>query len=342
MTDSNKADDNHVRSGQTTLRKCVDVVGMLSLVLFVYLACACTTTEAQTTVTVTATGAALSPVEVVRFFYEKYMLYPGNPLVERTYAENPVLAQYLSAALIEEIEDTLSRMDHGGYDPFLCAQDNPNAIDVIMVASEENTASVLLHRLFGTAPDPQPVQVTLERISGKWLMVDVSCGGGSTPQPEGSEPSPPVLIAPLPAEILESETIFAFTDFGFQTAYPPAWQVQWLESYAQPGDPVVGYALFFTQAGPTPLTVVVISGSEEEFRTFFPEPSGGSIVMDVHGMQIHREEPVPGEVYYFSHSPYRPEQRVALRLIDRDGDLDEGWYQAAETMLATFSWQEAP
>jgi len=284
------------------------------------------------------------PEVVVQSFYENYLLYPGNPLTTRAFAENPTLRRHLTAELVQHIDSTLAGMDRGGYDPFLCAQAVPDAVAVELVQLDETTAEVLVSRFLGQADDPAPVSVGLERsLSGEWLIGTVTCfrtGGEVATLTEAAAADYAVL--PSSGNLLSDADWFVYSPFGFRIAFPAEWQFQLLDVEMRPGDPVVGYAHFFSEAGTVPLALVFINGDDASFRAFFPEPEGGGEELLVSGMAAQIEETVPGEFYYFLSSPLDPGWRVALRLIDRNGDLDPGWRDMVEAMLASAAWEGEP
>jgi hypothetical protein len=78
----------------------------------------------------TPTPTADSPEGVVRSFYTWYLdqAHSGaSPLSTRAYQQS----EYLSPALIAHVDDLMAASpDHGGYDPFLCAQTIPDRVEI--------------------------------------------------------------------------------------------------------------------------------------------------------------------------------------------------------------------
>jgi hypothetical protein len=67
------------------------------------------------------------PETVVQTFFDWYLAYAetGNPLVDGAYRDSP----YLTANLVSQVDEIIASFEGGGYDPFLCAQDIPGAIE---------------------------------------------------------------------------------------------------------------------------------------------------------------------------------------------------------------------
>lgn len=77
-------------------------------------------------------GAEEESEEVVEGFYRWYLDYvsnTGNPLVDQAYHQNDMLSQ----AMVQRVDEIIASFDQGGYDPFLCAQDVPESIELLAV-----------------------------------------------------------------------------------------------------------------------------------------------------------------------------------------------------------------
>jgi len=122
------------------------------------------------------------PAQVVNSFYTWYLDYVGydeasqefrNPLVDGSYQERTEL----STALIEEVATI--RDEQGGYhyDPFLCAQDIPESLDITEVDYlTDHDAAVLVKTRFGFNPHPNYMVVSLmEQDTDGWLITKVDC-----------------------------------------------------------------------------------------------------------------------------------------------------------------------
>lgn len=125
--------------------------------------------------------ADVAPEEVVAGFYGWYLeaidLQAGeNPLVERSYRSS----EFLSEAFVDEVDALLDSFHHGGYDPFLLAQDVPVEVAVgewpsgtgLELVGDE--ALVIVEMFWGGNPEPSERLVSLKRIDGDWKIVDVA------------------------------------------------------------------------------------------------------------------------------------------------------------------------
>ncbi len=110
------------------------------------------------------------PEEVVASFYEGYLeaidLQAGrNPLVDRAYRSS----EFLSEDFVAEVDQLLDSFEHGGYDPFLLAQDVPESVEVGEAVVSGETAQVRVETSF----EGHVFLVTLRRIDGVWMIDDV-------------------------------------------------------------------------------------------------------------------------------------------------------------------------
>jgi hypothetical protein len=62
-----------------------------------------------------------TPETVVESFYNWYIGYPGNALVDGAYRSS----EYLTTEFVRKVDEIIASFDKGGYDLFLCAQDIP-------------------------------------------------------------------------------------------------------------------------------------------------------------------------------------------------------------------------
>ena len=118
--------------------------------------------------------AQLSPVETAEAFYTWYLDYiqPGseqmrNPLVDRAYRDSP----YLSTSMIEGVDALLESFEQemgGGFDPFLLAQDIPQAIEG---KAGETQDTVIVRQRFGDTW--HELNVSLVQQEGRWLIDDI-------------------------------------------------------------------------------------------------------------------------------------------------------------------------
>lgn len=104
------------------------------------------------------------PAGSAKAFYTWYLAYAetGNPLVDGVYRDSP----FLSAAFIGKVDETIAGFDQGGFDPFLLAQDIPNAFTV-NPGYTEDTATVGL----GFGPQSfKMIQLNFVQENGRWLI----------------------------------------------------------------------------------------------------------------------------------------------------------------------------
>jgi hypothetical protein len=115
--------------------------------------------------------AEVLPEEVVSGFYDWYLgavdFQAGrSPLVDRAYRSS----EFLSQDFVAEVDARLDSFEHGGYDPFLLAQDVPTDFQVGQAVVSDGTAQVLVETSF----EGHALLVTLKRIDGAWKIADVS------------------------------------------------------------------------------------------------------------------------------------------------------------------------
>lgn len=138
---------------------------LLLLLIGVGLTAACAHVE--------ATG--ITPDAVVKEFYDSYLEMVSdptsedfqNPLVNREYAN----FNALSPAFIMQVDELLASFEFGGYDPFLCAQNIPEAIQIDEVQTIKDTAEITVSSSFGN----HQFTVLMELMEGNWLINDIQC-----------------------------------------------------------------------------------------------------------------------------------------------------------------------
>jgi hypothetical protein len=124
-------------------------------------------------------AAPLDPPEaVVESFYKGYLTYEGNQLVDGAYRTNP----HLDPAFVQKVDQIIASFDKGGYDPFLCAQDIPAAIQVEGAEHTEDKATVIVHEIWN--PDTEyalihDVAVTLQIREGYWSRLWIASTVGT-------------------------------------------------------------------------------------------------------------------------------------------------------------------
>ena len=127
-------------------------------------------------------GSPMTPDGVVGLFLQEYMaqvrasMDGGEPdmLQSGAYREHALL----SPAFVAQVEaaragKTVAGFEGGGYDPFLCAQDVPHAINVGEPVVEADAATVNVGRYYAGTPELDYMQVELVRRDGRWLINDI-------------------------------------------------------------------------------------------------------------------------------------------------------------------------
>jgi hypothetical protein len=132
---------------------------------------------------VDASPAEINPTEVVEAFYNWYVGYPGNVMAEGAYRSS----EYLTEGFVEETDELIASFEHGAYDPFLCAQDIPGAIEVDEAVISGDGAMVVVHEIWNPGTEFEQVhdlQITLQLVDEAWRIDDIAC------------PQPPPVSAP--------------------------------------------------------------------------------------------------------------------------------------------------
>lgn len=116
-----------------------------------------------------ATHEALTAEQTVAQFYAIYLEVIGreNPLATRVYRDLP----FLSADLVAQVDALLDGFQRGGYDPFLCAQDIPNAV----TAGEGVVDGAVARVPVSTSFAGHGFTAVLEQEDGAWAITDIQC-----------------------------------------------------------------------------------------------------------------------------------------------------------------------
>lgn len=107
-----------------------------------------------------------TPEQVVQQFYDWYVSYRGNPLVDKAYQGH----ESLSPAFVAHLDD-FTRSGEWRVDPVLCAQDVPNEVTAHPArvsgdrASVEVTTSFTGHRF----------TVELVKAGRAWAIDEIAC-----------------------------------------------------------------------------------------------------------------------------------------------------------------------
>jgi hypothetical protein len=134
---------------------------------------------------VPAEASPSTPEAAVESFYEWYMGYSGNALVDGAYRSS----EYLTDEFVQQVDEIVASFDRGGYDPFLCAQDVPASLSVGEVAVSGEEASVVVRETWNPGTEYElvhDVTVALRLVDGTWKIADVTCAapdsGAMTPE----------------------------------------------------------------------------------------------------------------------------------------------------------------
>lgn len=103
--------------------------------------------------------------ETVKDFYNGYLQYDGNPLVDKAYQSNVFLS--------DDFIIFLDEFTSGGmmYDPILCAQDIPQSITVGDPTLSGDRATVPVETSF----EGHHFEVELKQVEGEWKIDNVHC-----------------------------------------------------------------------------------------------------------------------------------------------------------------------
>ena len=103
--------------------------------------------------------------EIVKDFYNGYIQYDGNPLVDKAYQANPFLSDDFITFLDEFTSDGMM------YDPILCAQDFPQSISVGDPIPSDDQVIVPVKTSF----EGHHFEVELKQVDGEWKIDSVRC-----------------------------------------------------------------------------------------------------------------------------------------------------------------------
>ncbi|MDD5071852.1 MAG: DUF3828 domain-containing protein [Patescibacteria group bacterium] len=117
-----------------------------------------------------------SPEKNAAKFYEQWIAYEGNPMVDRIYYQNDLITENFSAKVDAIIESFLTGQA-GGYDPVLCAQDVPAGFELGKAQINGDTAEIFLTEFFSGGN--KTILVEMKKEKGEWLINNVQCQAGS-------------------------------------------------------------------------------------------------------------------------------------------------------------------
>ena len=105
------------------------------------------------------------PEEIVEVFYNGYLVYDGNLLVDKTYQNNNLLTDMFITYLDDFTAEGMI------YDPILCAQDRPERVITGKAEISDGTATVpMLSNFSGHS-----FKVELHQVDGSWKINRVIC-----------------------------------------------------------------------------------------------------------------------------------------------------------------------
>jgi len=276
-------------------------------------------------------SGAIQPEEVVHGFYAWYLGYIGdpasggmrNPLADGAYRSS----EFLSQALIQEVDEIIASFDRGGYDPFLCAQDIPGSfsVDQATIAPEGDEATVVVREMWNPGTEyesSQDVTVTLHLVDEQWRIARVACGAS---QPAAEAPEGPTPATEAPADEGHAAEWQVVTDetHGFRVRLPQDWTCEDVPPApagmeTPEGMKALQHTLIVQPKGwdgvAPPLNVEVTVGTTEEFERLYPPPTATES-LDVNGNPVTRATEELGTVsiiHYIFHSPTDESTRVVL------------------------------
>ena len=106
------------------------------------------------------------PDDVVNGFYDWYLAYKGNVLAKRAYQTRAEL----TGDFISSVNDLLDSFDKGSYDPFLCAQDIPQFMEIETLTIDGEMAQATLVSSFD-----HHVLITLRDGGSGWQIDEITC-----------------------------------------------------------------------------------------------------------------------------------------------------------------------
>ena len=258
---------------------------------------------------------AHDPAGTAKAFYTWYLGTIGdrstgdfrNPLVEQAYHGHPLLAD----SFVQYVDETVAGFTHGGYDPFLLAQDIPQDFSVDPGVIE---GTAVVHLQFGL-DSVKHLLVTLDEKG--WRIADIAEDSGlpnEAPAGNGGEDA--------------SGTAFSTYDsdeYNFSFNYPTSWVLQelHLNGAGQPDDwPVLAAWLLMppevaeqlaSQSGPpdpnapvivAPFNIELVVGDQQALARVYGDLNGAAAVFNNREATILNREPGYSHVI-FAH-PYRP------------------------------------
>ncbi len=158
------------------------------------------------------------PGEFVEAFYHWYRSYAGNVLADKAYHDTPMV----SDTFANDVDALVAGFDRGGYDPFICAQNPPGAIEVESITISGDTAEVAV----STDLQGHTFKVELQAIEGsEWQITDINCGFEAPEEGDGAptiEPTEPAS-GEGPREVVAGWPVLIDETYNFIVQYPEGW-----------------------------------------------------------------------------------------------------------------------
>jgi hypothetical protein len=128
----------------------------------------------------------LSAEDTVKAFYQEWVSYKGNPIVDRIYQNS----DYITKEYSQKLDQIIDSFTVAGFDPVLCAQDIPSDIYLGKVAKKGDTAVIALEEKFSGGY--KIVEYVLEQEDNKWQIMDIVCNEGQAGENSSNVASPAI------------------------------------------------------------------------------------------------------------------------------------------------------
>lgn len=279
--------------------------------------------------------------EVVAGFYQWYLDYEGSPLAEGAYRDHPVISPEFAQA----VQDRLDSFESGGYDPILCAQDLPDAVEIGTITISGDSAEVMVTTSFSG----HNFRVLLAAQDQGWQITDVVCAAEGAADPAGDIDA----SAGGPRQVVPDWPVLVDERWGFVIQYPEGWMTEEvdLDDPSKPPAGKMARLTFFVPEGwdedYIALQMDVYDMDDEAFGMEFPPATSEEEVVRDDGVTYIKAAHEFGEntmVQYLFRHPMDPDVRVVFT------DYVSGWpgrlagnedvVAAYEPMLQSFGFTE--
>jgi hypothetical protein len=134
---------------------------------------------------------SLSPEETVSNFYNDWINYNGNPLIEKIYQEN----DNLTDSFKDKLDVIIDSNNNSNYDPILCNQNLPAVIKILDSNIKDDTAIIFAKNIF--LENNKIIELSLIKNNG-WKINNIVC------QDDGSNVEVSPTIKNLVIDYLEN------------------------------------------------------------------------------------------------------------------------------------------